>query len=143
MDNHFKIIIPLYNVEKWIKICLRSVRAQTYKNFQCIIIDDLSTDSSTQVIREEIGGDDRFVLIVNKTKKLALQNIYDGINYSAPASEDVIITLDGDDWFSSKDVLEKVNNVYNSSGCWLTYGSYAEYPHNQRGNLPNKYLWKL
>ena len=135
MDNHFKIIIPLYNVEKWIKICLRSVRAQTYKNFQCIIIDDLSTDSSTQVIREEIGGDDRFVLIVNKTKKLALQNIYDGINYSAPASEDIIITLDGDDWFSSKDVLEKVNNIYNSSGCWLTYGSYAEYPHNQRGKF--------
>ena len=50
MDNHFKIIVPLYNVEKWIKRCLRSIKLQTYKNFECIIIDDISTDNSVSII---------------------------------------------------------------------------------------------
>jgi len=135
IDNHFKIVIPLYNVEKWIKICLRSVKAQTYKNFQCIILDDLSTDSSVEVIRKEIEGDERFKLIANTEKALALKNIYDGINISNPKAEDIILTLDGDDWLASRDVLEKVNNIYNSSKCWITYGSYAEYPNNRRGKF--------
>ena len=135
MNNHFKIIIPLYNVEKYIKICIRSVKAQTYDNFQCIILDDMSTDDSAAVIRKEIGNDDRFKLIVNTEKAYALKNIYDGINISNPSAEDIILTLDGDDWLASRDVLEKVNNVYNQSGCWLTYGSYAEYPSNRRGKF--------
>ena len=135
MNNHFKIIIPLYNVEKYIKLCIRSVKAQTYDNFQCIILDDMSTDDSAAVIRREIGNDDRFKLIVNTEKAYALKNIYDGINISNPSAEDIILTLDGDDWLASRDVLEKVNNVYKQSGCWLTYGSYAEYPSNRRGKF--------
>jgi len=135
MDNHFKIIIPLYNVEKWIKICIRSVKAQSYKNFQCIILDDISTDKSVEIIQKEIKGDDRFELIVNTEKAYALKNIYDGINYSNPSSEDIIVTLDGDDWFAEKDVLKKLNTIYKNKKCWLTYGSYAEYPSGRRGKF--------
>ena len=135
MDNHFKIIIPLYNVEKWIKICIRSVKAQSYKNFQCIILDDISTDKSVEIIQKEIKGDDRFKLVINTEKSYALKNIYDGINYSNPNSEDIIVTLDGDDWFAEKDVLKKLNRIYKSKKCWLTYGSYAEYPSGRRGKF--------
>tara|TARA_R100001129_G_scaffold94492_2_gene64335 strand:- start:1614 stop:3608 length:1995 start_codon:yes stop_codon:yes gene_type:complete len=135
MDNHFKIIIPLYNVEKWIKICIRSVRAQTYKNFQCIILDDISTDNSVEVIKKEIANDDRFKLVVNENKAFALKNIYDGIQMSNPSSEDVIVTLDGDDWLAGRDVLKRLNEIYSAEKCWLTYGSYAEYPSNIRGKF--------
>ncbi len=135
MDNHFKIIIPLYNVEKWIKICIRSVKAQSYKNFQCILLDDISTDKSADIIQKEIKGDDRFKLIVNTEKAYALKNIYDGIDYSNPSSEDIIVTLDGDDWFAEKDVLKKLNTIYKNKKCWLTYGSYAEYPSGRRGKF--------
>ena len=125
----------MYNVEKWIKICIRSVRAQSYKNFQCIILDDLSADKSVEIIRKEIAGDDRFKLIVNDTKAYALKNIYDGIEFSKPNKEDVIVTLDGDDWLASRDVLKILNDKYTKSNCWLTYGSYAEYPGNRRGKF--------
>ena len=138
MNNHFKIIIPLYNVEKWIKICIRSVRAQSYKNFQCIILDDLSTDKSVEIIRKEIAGDDRFKLTVNNTKAYALRNIYDGINLLNPDEEDIIITVDGDDWLANKNVLQNLNDTYNREECWLTYGSYAEYPKNTRGKFAKK-----
>ena len=138
MQNHFKIIVPFYNVEKWIKICVRSVRAQSYKNFQCILMDDMSTDNSVEVIKKEIEGDERFVLIQNTDKAYALKNIYDGINISEPKPEDIIVTLDGDDWLSGKDILRSLNDVYIARDCWLTYGSYAEYPSGIRGKFAKK-----
>ena len=60
MSNHFKIIIPFYNVEKWIKICIRSVKAQDYNDYECILIDDISTDKSAAIAKKEIGTDKRF-----------------------------------------------------------------------------------
>ena len=134
-NNHFKIIIPLYNVEKWIKICLRSIKAQTYKNFHCIIMDDLSTDNSVEIIKKEIEGDDKFLLNINKEKAFALKNIYDAINLSNPSDDDIIITVDGDDWLANKDVLSCLNEFYSKEDCWVTYGSYAEYPDSKRGKF--------
>jgi glycosyltransferase involved in cell wall biosynthesis len=138
MDNHFKIIIPLYNVEKWIKVCLMSVKKQNYKNFECIVVDDISTDNSVKIIKQIIKDDDRFRLVVNKEKKYALKNIYEAILLSEPKDEDIIVTLDGDDWLAGKDVLSTLNQVYNEKGCWLTYGSYAEYPSKSRGKFAKR-----
>tara|TARA_B100000963_G_scaffold349520_1_gene358671 strand:+ start:824 stop:2344 length:1521 start_codon:yes stop_codon:yes gene_type:complete len=138
MDNHFKIIIPLYNVEKWIKVCLMSVKKQNYKNFECIVVDDISTDNSVEIIKQTIKDDDRFKLVINKEKKYALKNIYEAILLSEPKDEDIIVTLDGDDWLAGKDVLSTLNQVYNEKGCWLTYGSYAEYPSKSRGKFAKR-----
>jgi glycosyltransferase involved in cell wall biosynthesis len=138
MNNHFKIIIPLYNVEKWIKVCLMSVKKQNYKNFECIVVDDISTDNSVKIIKQIIKDDDRFRLVVNKEKKYALKNIYEAILLSEPKDEDIIVTLDGDDWLAGKDVLSTLNQVYNEKGCWLTYGSYAEYPSKSRGKFAKR-----
>ena len=46
--------------------------------------------------------------------------------------------LDGDDWFARKDVLSILNKTYNKEECWLTYGSYIEYPSNIRGKFASK-----
>ena len=46
------IIIPVYNVEKFIRQCLDSILSQGYKNYEVILIDDKSKDSSLDIIRE-------------------------------------------------------------------------------------------
>jgi glycosyltransferase involved in cell wall biosynthesis len=143
VKNKFKIVIPLYNAEKWIKFCIRSIKNQTFENFDCIILDDISTDSSAEVVRKEIEGDNRFKLVINSEKSFSLKNIYDGIGLMSPDDEDVIVTIDGDDWLANKDVLQKLNNVYNEKECWLTYGSYAEYPRNIRGKFAKKLPQKI
>jgi glycosyltransferase involved in cell wall biosynthesis len=135
MDNHFKIIVPFYNVEQWIKLTTRSIRAQDYKNFECILIDDMSTDNSIDIVKEEVGDDKRFRIVENKNKKYVLKNISDAISLSKPNNEDIIVILDGDDWFAKKDVLTLLNETYNKEGCWLTYGSYMEYPSKARGKF--------
>ena len=135
MENHFKIIIPLYNVEKWIKVCIRSVKAQSHKNFECILMDDISTDGTANIIKKEIENDTRFTLVTNTEKSYALKNIYDGIALSKPNDEDIIVTLDGDDWLANPNVLSTLSDRYNTSDCWITYGSYAEYPTSIRGKF--------
>tara|TARA_R110000824_G_scaffold4779_4_gene22688 strand:+ start:11052 stop:11807 length:756 start_codon:yes stop_codon:yes gene_type:complete len=134
-DNHFKIIVPSYNNEKWLHACLKSVQLQTYDNYQCIIVDDCSTDSSSEIIEREIDKNSKFVFIKNDERKLALRNIYEAIEHSNPDNEDVIITLDGDDWFATKNVLEILNNKYKETDSWMTYGSYMEYPSRNRGKF--------
>tara|TARA_R100000951_G_scaffold30859_1_gene26515 strand:- start:814 stop:1569 length:756 start_codon:yes stop_codon:yes gene_type:complete len=134
-DNHFKIIIPSYNNEKWLSACLKSVKLQGYENYQCIVVDDCSSDSSVEIIREEIGENPKFLFIENRDRKLALENIYKAIEISEPSEEDIIITLDGDDWFATKNTLDILNNKYKEDDCWITYGSYMEYPSKVRGKF--------
>jgi len=140
MSNiHFKIIIPFYNTEKWIANVVKSVLLQDYKDFQCILIDDISTDSTCDIIEELILNDDRFTLVRNTEKKFALRNIYDAIELSSPSDADVIVTLDGDDWFATKTVLTKLNERYKDPDCFLTYGSFMEYPSRRVGAESSKY----
>ena len=134
-NNHFKIIIPFYNVEQWIKVTLNSVRLQEYEDYECMLVDDISTDNSKQIAMELIGEDPRFRLVENKVKKYVLNNICDAIDLIKPEKEDIIVILDGDDWFARKDVLSILNDVYNREDCWLTYGSYMEYPSGIKGKF--------
>lgn len=125
-STHFKIVVPLYNAAPYIKMCVDSIKNQNYDNYKCVIIDDASTDNSWDILQEEVGNDDRFVLMKNKTNMGALANIVAGIDSLAPDDTDVIVNLDGDDWFSHPHVLSTLNLHYCNTGCWLTYGSHEE-----------------
>lgn len=135
MGNHYKIIIPFYNVESWIRRTVLSVLHQNYENFQCIMINDLSTDNTSEMILKEIGDDKRFKLINNSEKKYPFENIKLALEGASPSKEDVIIILHGDDWFAHGRVLDTLNSEYESNDCWMTYGSYVEYPSMKRGKF--------
>lgn len=64
MNELVSVIIPLYNKEKYIKRCIDSLVKQTYKNLQIIIVDDGSTDNSTDIISQY--KDERIELIQKK-----------------------------------------------------------------------------
>jgi len=136
MSNiHFKVIVPLYNVEQWVSNCIKSIMVQDHRDFQCIIVDDMSTDNSAEIIRELIADDDRFVFIENEERKLALRNIYEAIAFSSPSDEDVIVTVDGDDWLATKSSLSRVATYYKERNALVTHGSYIEYPSMQKGTF--------
>ena len=128
MKNIFIIVIPAYNCEEWIQKGIESVRSQTYKNFKCCIIDDCSTDKTVEVVEKAIQGDDRFSLVVNEKRNYALHNFYYGFKNTSNHEEDILVTLDGDDWFNGDFVLERVNDTYEKTNCLMTYGSFVEYP---------------
>ena len=52
MNPRFSVIMPLYNKERYLKKAIESVIAQTYRDFELIIIDDGSTDNSLEIMNE-------------------------------------------------------------------------------------------
>ena len=127
-QKSIKIIVPVYNCEKWISNTITSIKLQTHEDFECCIINDMSIDNTVDVIRDSIGLDRRFKFIDNTEKKYALKNIYDGIKFISSNDEDILITVDGDDWLADNQVLKTVNNVYESTACLMTYGNFMEHP---------------
>jgi len=121
----FHLVTPLFNMAPWIGEGIAMLRRQTYGNFSCVLIDDLSTDGTCEKVREAIAGDARFELVVNSEKFFSLGNMVRGIRHLQPADEDVILLVDGDDALAHEQVLEHLAAIYEESGCWLTYGSYC------------------
>ena len=58
----FSIIIPVYNAAKYLRPCLDSVLAQTEKDWECVCVDDGSTDGSAAILDEYVAGDSRFIV---------------------------------------------------------------------------------
>jgi len=133
--NKFHIIVPFYNVEKWITNCIKSIQGQKYKNYSVTLVNDCSTDNTVEIINELVKKDDRFKLIHTKENGGALNSTFTGILTANPDDEDIIIVLDGDDWFAQKKSLDIVSDAYNETGCLVTYGSYITFPKKERGKF--------
>lgn len=94
MESLVSVIIPVYNVEKYVAQALDSVIKQTYKNLEIIVIDDGSTDKSGAICDKFARRDSRIRLIHQENKGLAtVRNI--GVK---EANGDYIAWLDSDDW---------------------------------------------
>ena len=115
----YSIIVPVYNVEKYLVECLDSVINQTYKNFELIIINDGSTDDSL-VIANTYTKDDRVKVYSQRNKGLAqTRNV--GLSL---ANGDYILFLDSDDYWDI-DLLSKVNENLIVKECVLViFGRY-------------------
>lgn len=133
-DIKFVVVIPSYNNAKWVKRNLNSVFTQQNQNYRVIFVDDCSSDNTFDVATELVkkqNKSDKITLIRNSERKGALHNLYDSI-HSCDDNE-IIITLDGDDWFAHEKVLDKLSNIYSNPDVWLTYGQYKSYPDNGKG----------
>ncbi len=62
------VVVPVYNGEKYIEETLNSLKNQTYKNIEVIMVDDISTDNSVQILEKFSNEDERFRLIKRETK---------------------------------------------------------------------------
>ena len=88
------VVIPVYNVEKYLANCLDSVTNQTYQNLEIICIDDGSTDNSPQILKTFAAKDKRIISIMQKNKGVsAARNA--GLQ---KASGDYIAFIDSDDF---------------------------------------------
>lgn len=111
------VIIPVYNVEKYISKTIESVCNQTYENIEIILVDDGSTDNSSKICDELAKKDNRISVIHQDNQGLsAARNVGTAI-----ATGDFIFYLDGDDYLE-QDALEILMNL--STDCDLIIGNY-------------------
>lgn len=119
------IIIPVYNVEKYLSRCLNNVINQTYSNIEIILVNDGATDNSQEICEEYKRKDNRIKLLLKENGGLS-----DARNYGIPyATGDYIAFIDSDDMIHTSyieyllDLVEKYDGDISICGYKSFYNS--------------------
>jgi len=111
----FSVIVPMYNVEKYIGECIESVLSQSLSDYELILIDDDSEDKTLEIARTYER--DQRVKIITQTKRSGVSETRNiGLKY---VSGEYVVFLDGDDYLDCHH-LENINeavNLYKSDIC--------------------------
>lgn len=128
MTPKFSIIVPAYNAETTLKRCIESVISQTYDNWELIVVDDGSADSTLSICNEYVGQDSRIMVLhkenggVSSARNLGIEK----------ASGDWISFLDADDKFESPFLSYFVDGMGDDN---FQLAFYTEYISVHNGNI--------
>ena len=100
----FSIIVPIYNKEFYVRECLESIRSQSFEDFECLMIDDGSTDSSSRICKEFSSDDERFKYYYKENGGLVSARKFGAHR----AIGEYVINVDADD-FIKNDFLKVIN----------------------------------
>ena len=115
------VVIPVYNVEKYLSQCLDSVLSQSLEEIEVIVVNDGSTDGSSNICRQYSKRDKRIRLIEKENGGLS-SALNVGIDL---ASGKYIIFLDSDDFWLDSNILHKMyNGVYSNNKNEQYYNRY-------------------
>jgi len=114
------IIVPVYNVEKYIHRCIASILSQTFCDFECILVDDCTPDNSGNICNEYSAYDSRIKVIHKLHNEGLPQARKTGFEHS---SGDYIQFVDSDDWIEP-DMIEKLYQKATSENLDITICDY-------------------
>lgn len=135
------IIVTCRNAADVIHLSIKSIQAQTYLAFQCIVYDDDSNDRTPDIINELTGNDQRFKLIRGRKRiwaALARWICLQHIKNADPRS--MVLLLDGDDWLCDENVLAYLINRYFNQPVIAGHGNFMNLrgePCNWAGDYPD------
>lgn len=130
------IIIPIWNAEQYLLQCLDSLRLQTYKNLEILLIDDGSTDQSLVICQKQQQADPRMMVLHQKNAGASTARNY-GLSL---AKGEFISFLDADDWIDC-DYVERLYDamLQNKADCAIC-GYQLEYPQYSQKRVINKQI---
>ncbi|TRO67361.1 glycosyltransferase family 2 protein [Christiangramia sabulilitoris] len=119
------VIMPAYNSEAFIAESIQSVLDQTYSNWELLIIDDASTDSTPSIIQEFLGKDYRIRFLKNSTNRGTHHTRNKGIK---AAQGDFIAFLDADDLWKPEKLKTQLNflSEHDLNACYSSYELISE-----------------
>ena len=122
MDDKITVIVPVYNVENYLRKCLDSIIAQTYKNIEIIVVNDGSTDASGQICQEYTQIDNRIVYIEKENGGLSeARNV--GLDKMTGS---YVTFIDSDDW-AELDYVEILYKKIIEYQADISVGNYYSY----------------
>ncbi|HGK2601058.1 TPA: glycosyltransferase family 2 protein [Streptococcus pneumoniae] len=124
MENELiSIVVPIYNVENYLRQCLDSIQKQTYPNFECIMVNDGSPDHSSKICEEFVEKDSRFKYFEKANGGLSsARNL--GIECSGGGA--YITFVDSDDWLEH-DALDRLYGALKKENADISIGRYNYY----------------
>ena len=114
------IIVPVYNVEKYVSRCLDSLISQTLKDIEIIVVNDASTDNSGKICDEYAKKDDRIKVLHQKVNKGQSNARNLALEF---AQGEYIVFVDSDDWVK-EDMCESMYNAAVESNAKMTIFDY-------------------
>lgn len=125
-NNKIKKIVfisPMHNAEKHLPDLISSIKEQTNKNWEHIIIDDMSTDESYNLAHDLTKDDDRFKIIKNKNRKYALRNIVEVAREFQDEKNVAIAWIDGDDSLCNENTVRLIIEGYDedTDALWTSH----------------------
>lgn len=105
-DYKIGIIIPNYNYEHTIEKCLKSILNQTYKNYEIIFVDDVSTDHSVEIAKKLLKPPHKIIQLKQKRYNGGARN---EAYLHLSEDTDYVYYVDSDDWLYDNMALEKIN----------------------------------
>ena len=102
------IIIPVYNVEKYLPKCLESILGQSFKDFEIICVNDGSTDNSLQVLQTYKKQDGRIVIVDKKNEGSGIAR---NLGLST-ARGNYVYFVDSDDWLENYALEKMIHKAY-------------------------------
>ena len=129
------VIMPAYNVEKYIGLSIESILNQSYKDFEFIIIDDCSSDKTLSIIQNFAKQDKRIVLLRNSENMGVTKSLNKGVK---EAKGSYIIRMDADDWSYPDRFALQIKLMQDNTNVVVS-GSYIEVCDSQ---LKTKYIRK-
>lgn len=131
ISDIISVIVPIYNAEVYLEQCLDSIKKQTYKNFEVILIDDGSTDKSQEICKKFCDSDKRFKLICQKNFGVSVARNR-GIE---EATGKYIFFCDSDD-FCNIDIFENIMKKIGHNDL-LCFGYTKTYKNTQENFILN------
>ena len=118
------VIIPVFNCEKYLDICITSVLMQSYQDYEIICIDDKSTDDSLTILKKYAKNDNRIKILTNDVNK--------GPGYCRNKGVDVaegryIFFLDSDDWINEETLEVLYNRCENDKLDFIMFKYFVYY----------------
>ena len=102
------LIVPVYNVEKYLHVCIQSILDQSYKNLEIILIDDESKDMSRKICDEYAMSDNRIKVVHKKNEGVSrARNV--GLEM---ATGNYIGFIDSDDYIEKDMIKVLMDNIY-------------------------------
>jgi len=129
------IILPTYNRSEYLSRAIESVLGQTYNNFELVIIDDCSTDRTSEIISKY--QDSRIKIIKNKENLGLVKSLNKAINY---AKGECIARIDDDDFWSDSKKIEKQIEFLENNPEYVLVGC-GVIKINKQGKEVRKYLF--
>lgn len=115
------IVVPIYNSQSFLSKCLSSISSQTFKDFECILVDDGSTDGSEDICDIWAKKDERFK-VIHKTNQGVSSARNTGIDL---ASGEWITFIDSDDWVERDYLIKLVEASEKSDYCIAGFKLFA------------------
>ena len=136
-------VCPSFNISDNVENILKGFKSQTSDNWECIIIDDISSDDTYKKLIEHTENDNRFTIVKNQEKKYALRNI---VEISRKQDDEAIIAIvDGDDSLCNNETVQILIDAY-KDGSEVVWTAHRWDTNNMNisGPIPEKvnpYFW--